>query len=439
MKPKRISREKQGNFLYPELMDQLNPKDPLLVLGKKIPWKKIEDAFIDLYSNKGRRAKPIRLMAGLLILKQLEDLSDEQVVEAWVRNPYYQAFCGESRFRWQFPCDPSDLTYFRKRIGEEGAELIFKVSVELHGNQAKEREIVVDTTVQEKNITFPTDTKLLRKVIEKCRDIASECGISLRRSFKRELPGLLMTRIKSKKVIKRIRTMAGVLIRELERKLPKEGLARYADQLGLFSRVHNQKQNSKNKIYSLHEPDVSCIAKGKDHKKYEFGSKVSFAMTKTNNILVGVMNFKGNPYDGHTLPPVLDQVEDITGSRPQSVFCDRGYKGKKMINGTRIFLPGAPRKDYSPYQKRKMRENFRRRVAIEPVIGHVKNDFRMDRNYLKGIIGDAINAFMSAAAFNFRKLLRNWGHFFIFLYFWHLKLSIFNIGNRIRQPLQAKI
>lgn len=439
MKPKRISREKQGNFLYPELMDQLNPKDPLLILGKRIPWEKIEDAFIDLYSDKGRRAKPIRLMAGLLILKQLENLSDEDVVQAWVRNPYYQTFCGESRFKWQFPCDPSDLTYFRKRIGEEGAEMIFKVSVELHGKEAKEREIVVDTTVQEKNITFPTDTKLLRKIIEKCRGIARDCGVSLRRSFKRELPGLLMKRIKNKKVIKRIRTMAGVLIRELMRKLPKEKLAEYAGQLSLFAKVHNQKRSSKNKIYSLHEPDVGCIAKGKEHKKYEFGSKVSFAMTKTNNILVGVMNFKGNPYDGHTLAPVLDQVEDITGSRPQSVFCDRGYKGKKMIKGTSIFLPDGPRKDYSPYQKRKMRHNFRRRVAIEPVIGHVKNDFRMDRNYLKGVTGDAINAFMSAAAFNFRKLLRKWGRFFIFPYFWHLILSTFNFGNRIRQPLQTKI
>ena len=139
-------------------------------------------------------------------------------------------------------------------------------------------------------------------------------------------------------------------------------------------------------------------------------------MTKTNNILVGVMNFKGNPYDGHTLAPVLDQVEDITGSRPQSVFCDRGYKGKKMIKGTSIFLPGGPRKDYSPYQKRKMRHNFRRRVAIEPVIGHVKNDFRMDRNYLKGVTGEAINAFMSTAAFNFRKLLRKGAVFYFSLF-----------------------
>ena len=439
MKPKRMNREKQSNFLYPELMDQLNPKDPLLILGKKIPWEKIEDAFIDLYSDKGRRAKPIRLMAGLLILKQLENLSDEAVIEAWVRNPYYQAFCGENRFRWQFPCDPSDLTYFRNRIGDKGAELIFKISVELHGSKAKEKEIVVDTTVQEKNITFPTDTKLLRKIIDKCRNIAKECGIKLRRSFRRELPGLLMKRIKNKKTVKRIRTMAGVLIRELKRKLSREDLARYADQLDLFSRVHGQKRDSKNKIYSLHEPDVSCIAKGKEHKKYEFGSKVSFAMTKTNNILVGVMNFEGNPYDGHTLSPVLDQVEDITGSRPHSAFCDRGYKGKKLIKGTSIFLPGAPRKDYTPYQKKKMRQNFRRRVAIEPVIGHVKNDFRMARNYLKGVIGDAINAFMSAAAFNFRKLLRNWGHFFIFLNFLHLKFSILNFMIQIKQPLQAKI
>jgi len=423
MKPQKSRKDKQANFFYPDLMDQLDPNHPLLKIGKKIPWEKFDNAFMDLYSDKGRKAKPLRLMVGLLILKQMENLSDEKVVEAWVQNPYYQAFCGAEHFHWKVPCDSSELPYFRKRIGEEGAELIFKVSTEIHGKAVNAEEIVVDTTVQEKNITFPTDTKLLRKVIEGCRDIAKASGIKLRRSFKRELPKLLCQRQKKKKTVKRIRTMAGVLIRELERKLPKENLAMYADKLELFTRIHQQKKKDKNKIYSLHELEVSCISKGTAHKKYEFGSKVSFAMTKNNNILVGVQNFSNNPYDGHTLPTVLDQVERTVGIRPKAAFCDRGYRGRKEIGGTRIFIPGGPKKNATAYEKRKMRENFRRRAAIEPVIGHIKNDFRMSRNYLKGVPGDVFNAFMAGAAFNFRKWVRIWAHFFIFLYFFHLEVS----------------
>jgi len=424
MKPKKSRKEKQANFLYPDLMEQLNPKHPLLELGKKIPWGKLENAFMELYSDKGRRAKPIRLMVGLLILKQMENMSDEQVVRAWVQNPYFQAFCGAERFYWELPCDPSELTYFRKRIGEEGAELIFKVSTEIHKDVAKTEEIVVDTTVQEKNITFPTDTKLLRKAIEGCWKIADASGIKLRRSYRRELPKLLCQRTKKKKTIKRIRTITGVLIRELERKLPKKERAVYSDKLELYTRLYHQKRKDKNKIYSLHELEVSCISKGKAHKKYEFGSKVSFAMTKHSNVLVGVQNFQNNPYDGHTLPIVLDQVEKTIGIRPRAAFCDRGYRGKKEIDGTQIFLPGGPKKDATPYQKRKMRESFRRRAAIEPVIGHVKNDFRMARNYLKGVFGDAFNAFMAGAAFNFRKWVRSWACFFIFFCFFHLEADI---------------
>lgn len=207
-------------------------------------------------------------MVGLLILKQIENFSDERIVEAWVHNPYYQDFCGERHFQWTFPCASSDLTYFRRRIGEEGAEKIFAVSVSLHGKGAQDAEFIVDTTVQEKNITFPTDAKLLAKIIEGCRKITPEEGIVLRRSFRRELPNLLRQRGKSDKTIRRIRTMAGMLIRELERKLPRQTLARYASRLGLFRRVHAQKRQDKNKIYSLHESGVACIAKGKTHKKY---------------------------------------------------------------------------------------------------------------------------------------------------------------------------
>jgi IS5 family transposase len=422
------ARNDQGNFLYNDLIDQLNPKDPLLKLAIAIPWERFEQEFSGLYSEHGRPAKPIRLMVGLMILKQLENLSDERVIEAWVRNPYYQAFCGETHFQWKFPCDPTELVYFRKRIGEDGTRLIFEVSVGLHGDDAKEREITVDTTVQEKNITFPTDVKLLTKIIKKCRKIAADEGVRLRRSFLRELPGLLRQRFKSRKTIKRIRTMAGVLIRELKRKLPKHALARHEENLQLFQRVQKQRRTGKNKVYSLHEPDVLCIGKGKEHKKYEFGRKASIAVTKTTGVIVGAMSFKENVFDGHTLPDVLEQVWQITETCPEAAICDRGYRGSKKVGDTSILTPGRPKKSDKAHQRRKARQRFRRRAGIEPVIGHLKHDHRMSRNFLKGVIGDAINLFMACAAFNFRKWMRAVMHFLSLLPMW---LS-FGIGRQSR-------
>lgn len=410
MKAKPARRD-QDTFLYEDLIDQLNPKHSLLQLGKRIPWERFEQEFSPLYSEHGRPAKPVRLMVGLMILKQLENLSDERVIKAWVQNPYYQAFCGETHFQWKFPCDHSDFTYFRRRIGENGARLIFKVSVSLHGDAATEREITVDTTVQEKNITFPTDVKLLTKIVKRCRAIAESEGIRLRRSFRRELPDLLRQRFKSRKTIKRIRTMAGVLIRELERKLPRESLARYEDDLLLFRRVHAKKRTDKNKIYSPHEPDVLCIGKGKEHKKYEFGRKASIAWTKTTGVIVGAMSFKENVFDGHTLPDVLEQVWQITESCPEAAICDRGYRGRKKVGDTDILIPDRPKKSDTPYQRRKARQRFRRRAGIEPVIGHLKYDYRMARDYLKGgVIGDAINLFMACAVYNFKKWMRELRH-----------------------------
>ena len=410
---KAKSREsRQANFLYPDLLDQLNPAHPLLKLAKRIPWQRFEDEFAGLYSQAGRPAKPIRLMVGLMLLKQLENLSDERVVEAWVANPYFQAFCGENRFQWKFPCNPSDFVYFRKRIGEDGARLIFEISVALHGDDAKEAEVTVDTTVQEKNITFPTDTKLLTKIIKRCRKIAADEGIRLRRSFRRELPGLLLQRFKSNRIIKRIRTMAGVLIRELERKLPREALARHEETLQLFRKVHKQKRTDKNKVYSLHEPDVLCIGKGKEHKKYEFGRKASLVVTKTTGIIVGALSFTENVYDGNTLPDVLEQVWQITETCPQVAICDRGYRGRTRVGDTEILTPRRPKKSDTPCQRRNARMRFRRRAGIEPVIGHLKADHRMSRNFLKGVLGDAINLFMAAAAFNFRKWMGKVVQFF---------------------------
>jgi IS5 family transposase len=413
MQPKKSDR--QRSFLCPDLLDQLDPRNHLLGLAKAIPWSVFEDNFRPLYAASGRPGKPVRLMVGLLILKQLENLSDERVVEAWVQNPYFQAFCGQQRFTWKLPCDPSELTYFRRRIGEDGVRKIFEVSVSLHGDKAKEAEVVVDSTVQEKNITFPTDAKLLTKIVTRCHAMAKLEDIKLRRSYQREIKSLLRTiRFKSKgrrqgeshRAVRRLRTIAGILVRELKRKLSPESLTIHQQALDLYDRVQRQQRSDTGKVYSLHEPGVSCISKGKAHKKYEFGAKASVTVTKTSGIIVGALSFQGNPFDGHTLPAVLSQVESIVGQRPTMAICDRGYRGKRKIGVTNIEIPESGKRTKTASDKRQARERFRRRAAIEPIIGHLKNDHRMLRNYLKGQIGDSVNLFMACAAFNFRKFIR---------------------------------
>ena len=412
MKPKTPPREKQGHLVYQDLLEQLNPKDPLLLLGKKISWELFERDFMPLYSSIGRVAKPIRLMVGLLLIKQIENLSDERVVEAWVRNPYYQAFCGMEYFQWQMPCAPSDLVHFRKRIGEVGVEKIFQASVALHGKQSLEREVVIDTTVQEKNITFPTDSKLRVKVISRCWKLAAEEGIALRRSYRRELKKTLRTirfsknQHDQKKVsaaIRRVKTMANALLRDVMRKLSKESLAARHEELAIYRRAVNQQRQDTNKVYSLHEPGVLCISKGKEHKKYEFGAKAAIAMTKTNCIIVGAKSFTNNVYDGDTLKEILPQIQSVRGKIPEISFCDRGFRGRKRVGETIIAMPKVAPSDTSAYAKRKARKDFGRRSAIEPVIGHLKHNFRLARNYLKGTMGDGINLLLAAAAFNIKK------------------------------------
>ena len=414
MSPKAPLKQQQGNFLYQDLLDQLNPKHPLLLLAKKIPWELFEDEFKPLYAEIGRPAKSIRLMVGLLLLKQLENLSDERVVEAWLQNPYYQAFCGMKHFQWSFPCNPSELVHFRKRIGESGAEKIFQASVLLHGDRALEREIVIDTTVQEKNVTFPTDDKLRLKVIRRCWKLSSKEGIRLRRSYRRELKKLLRIirfsrsardegNVRAAK--RRLKTIANALLRDVTRKLPEERRNILLEELETYRKVVNQQRKDKQKIYSLHEPEVCCICKGKEHKKYEFGSKAAIAMTKTDCIIVGAKSFR-NEYDGDTLQGVLNQVAAVSGRSPKKAFCDRGFRGRDAEGCTAIVIPQAPSPNATEHMKRKARKNFGRRSAIEPVIGHVKNDFRLARNYLKGIIGDSINLLLAVAAFNFKKWMR---------------------------------
>jgi IS5 family transposase len=352
-------------------------------------------------------------MVSLMLLKQLYDISDEQVCKSWVQNPYWQFFSGEVFFSWSLPCDPSDLTYFRDRIGKAGVEIIFSYSVLVHGEDAKEKEVLLDTTVQEKNITFPTDTKQQMKIIKKCREIALKEQIQLRQSYKRKVKEHLLNqrfkkhaknRKKAAASARKIKTIAGRLVRELEKKLNAERLKAYQEELGLFKQVLGQKKESTHKIYSLHEKDVLCISKGKDHKKYEFGSKASFGVTKNSGIIVSALDAR-NQYDGHTVPMAIEQIQKTTKQTPNAVICDRGYGGKKEVMGVKVLIP-RPGKNLSAYEKTKIRKMFRRRASVEPIIGHMKADHGLDKCYLKGIRGDEINLMMAAAAFNLKKYMR---------------------------------
>lgn len=405
----------QSNFLYPDLIDQLNPKHPLLKLAKVIPWDHFEAQFAPLYSDQGKPAKPVRLMVGLSILKHLEDLSDEVLVNRWVANPYYQVFCGEVEFQWELPCDSSDMTYFRRRIGVDGFESILAVSAGLFGELSIEDEVCVDTTVQEKNITFPTDAKQYRKVIAQCLKLARAEGIKLTRTHGKEMKRLNLALrfarhpkncVRARKAQRRLKTIAGRLLREIQRKLPQHSDTKYADQFVLYQRVLSQKRRDKHKLYSLHEPHVYCMSKGKAHKRYEFGTKVSIVKTLQSNVIVGALAFESNCYDGHTLPDALSQVKRLTGHAPKVAIADRGYRGRSQVDTTQIMIPKPARKNAPQAFIERQRQRFRRRAGIEPVIGHLKSDYRLSRNFLKGFDGDQINVMMAAAAWNFKKWMR---------------------------------
>ena len=327
------SSSRQGSFLMPTLGEQLDPGQPLKRLADTLPWSEFEQAFGKYYSEEGRPAKPVRLMMGLLLLKQMFNQGDETVVAAWVQNPYWQYFCGMSEFQWQVPCDPSDLVYFRKRIGEAGMQRILKVSAELHGDKAQESEVVVDTTVQEKNITYPTDTKLTHKIIHRCWKLADRHGVKLRRRYRKAVRHCVMAqrwrrdpkkRKAAHRALRKMKVIAGRLLRELERKLPLAISLEQRESFALYRRVLRQQPTDRDKIYSLHEPQVYCLSKGKEHKKYEFGSKASVVMTKTHGVIVGAVAHEENLYDGDALRPALEQTRAITGQAPAKAIVDRG-------------------------------------------------------------------------------------------------------------------
>ncbi len=400
--------------LFSNLSDMLNQSHPLFKLANKIDWTRFEKAFTPLYCpNNGRPGKPIRLMCGLLILKHLRNLSDESIVEQWGENAYYQYFCGMQDFQPASPCASSELVHFRNRIGKEGVEPIFQESIRVNNENDDSNHhdtAFIDSTVQEKNITYPTDAKLHKKIVKMVLAIVRKNKLPLRQSYKFILKGIYRDQRfrnhpkNKKKAIsadRRLRTITRRLVRELRRNLGDNH--NYDKLLEIFERILSQSRFSKNKIYSVHEPEVLCISKGKEHKKYEYGNKVSIIRSLTG-IILSAMSFRSE-YDGHTIEASLEQVERLTGRKIKVLAGDRGYRGKKEINGTKIVLPDVPKKSESRYQKQKKHELFCKRAGIEPTIGHLKSDFRLGRNFYKGVMGDAVNILLAAAAYNFKRVM----------------------------------
>lgn len=402
--------------LFHGLADQLNQKHPLFLLAHKINWDLFDQSFKKHYSEKmGKPAKPIRLMVSLLILKYVRNLSDENLVEHWSENLYYQYFSGEQYFQPNIPCVPTELVAFRQRIGEAGVELIMKESIRVNDPPEDgfgDMIVSVDTTVQEKNITYPTDDKLYKKIITKCWKIADQEALDLRQSYTRVMKKLSnQQRFKNskqgakaaRKAGKKIKIIAGRLVRDIARKLPLARLGIHLPALKLYQLVLSQKRSDTNKIYSLHEPDVKCYSKGKEHKKFEFGSKASVLVDQATGIIMGAINFTQTLHDSKTLPDVLDQFERLNGKQPKAVYADRGYRGIKQYKQTVICVPKL-NKNITKQQ----RKSHSKRAAIEPIIGHLKQDYRLCRNYLKGITGDHMNLLLAAAAMNFKRRMNLW-------------------------------
>lgn len=431
MQPK--SRPPQCELFGARLSELLNPEHPLYVLAERIDWSQFNSAIDACYAEElGRPGVNTRLMVGLLYLKHAFDESDESVVARWVENPYWQFFCGLCYMQHELPIDPSSLSRWRKRVGAERLEKLLEATIHtaLAMKAVKPQEfqkVNVDTTVQEKAIAFPTDARLYHKMRVALVRRAQSLGIPLRQNYRFKGKKLLAKQgryahaqqmKRAAKMTRQLKTILGRVLRDIERKAGKlhgqivdESLR---ELVALAERLLAQTRTSKHKLYSVHAPEVECIAKGKAHKRYEFGCKASVATTSKSNWIVGAHALHGNPYDGHTLRGAIAQVERLTGQTPQDVMVDQGYRGHGYEGSAIVHVVRSIPKRAT----RALRRMLKRRAAIEPTIGHLKSGNRLDRNYLTGPEGDKINALLSAAGYNLRKLLR-WVVFAPIFWLWH--------------------
>lgn len=415
MRPKPVDNQ---SLLFTARLEQiLDHNHSLFKLANAIDWSEFEEAFGKLYDpGQGRPAKPIRLMVGLHYLKHAYNLSDEDVVARWIENPYWQYFCGYTHFEHELPIDPSLMTKWRKKVKAEGMEKLLEVTIKTGLKtgtlkRAELKKLSVDTTVQEKAISFPTDAKLYQRMREKLVSKANECGIKLRQSYVRKGKQALVMHgryaharqyKRAKRQLRKLKTYLGRVTRDIERKLGPDQLKEFEKLLELSRRLLLQKRHDKNKLYSIHAPEVACISKGKSHKRYEFGCKVGVVTTMKKPFVVGIQAFEGNPFDGHTLSQSIEQAERLGSFKADEVYVDRGYrghdyKGNAIVHIVRLGWRKLPRS---------LRRWLKRRSVVEAVIGHSKNECRLARNYLLGAEGDKVNAILCGCGYNIRRLLR---------------------------------
>jgi IS5 family transposase len=418
-------RERQDsgqNDLFKSRLDQIvDLKHPLAKLARTVDWRFLEEQFGAVYTDKpGHPPLPTRLMAGLAILKHMHDLSDEVLCERWIENPYYQLFCGEEFFQHKLTFDRSSMTRWRQRMGEEKLVALIQESpnIATRTGAAKPTDfskVIVDTTVQPKAVAFPTDAKLMHRARERLVRLAKKHGLALRQSYERVGKRALIAHQRyahakqfkrANRALRTLHTYLGRVTRDIMRKIKGDAALEEAFGLSLrlARRVREQRKNQRGpKVHSLHAPEVECIGKGKAHRPYEFGVKVSIATTlhhsKGGQFIAHAKALPGNPYDGHTLATVIPEIETQIGVNLSRIIADRGHNAPPE-HRLKVYISGQKRR-VTEHIKRELR----RRSAVEPVIGHAKGEHRMGRNYLAGPAGDAINAVLAAAGYNFRRLL----------------------------------
>jgi IS5 family transposase len=414
MRPKSEPKHPQRELFQAELEQIIDMHHALVRLGKCIDWVSFEEALGATYHpTQGAPGIATRLMVALHYLKYQHDLSDEDVVAAWAENPYWQHFSGERYFQHRLPVDASSMTRWRGRLGEAGAEQMLRETIAVGIKMrvirpADLKRINVDTTVETKAIRYPTDARLYHRCRARLVKVARAEGLTIKQSYEHVGRRLLMQSSRyaharqmkrARAATRKLKTQLGRVLREIERQVtePSEKLAKL---LETAHRIYMQQRHDKNKVYSVHEPEVACIAKGKAGKPYEFGNKASVAVTSRGGWFVGARSFTGNPYDGHTLAEQMKQVDNLIGNKVSEVHVDMGYRGHDYDGAATVHVDKR-RRGRTP---RTLWRWMKRRAAIEPSIGHLKNEHRLERNRLKGVAGNAINAILAAAAMNFHKL-----------------------------------